>query len=53
MEYAGLAVFVWACFGILAKHLSDAGFNRQYEQVITVLVLLLGLFVYKMYRLLR
>ena len=46
-----LAVFVWAYFGILAKHLSSAGFNGQYEQIITVLVVILGLFVYKIYRL--
>lgn len=40
-----LAVPIWAYFGIFYKHISPAGFDEAYMQVITVLILLLGVFV--------
>lgn len=45
-----LLVIMWAYFGILAKHLSDSGFDGKYESIITTLVLLLTVFAYVTYK---
>lgn len=50
-DIAYLLVFVWAYFGILAKHLSSTEFNGKYSQIITVLTIILGAFVYKLHSL--
>ena len=42
-DWVYLAVFVWAYFGILYKHLSDDGFAGQYTAITVTLSVLLGL----------
>jgi hypothetical protein len=39
-------VLVWAYFGILLKHLSVEGFNRQYPSIIITIILCLVAFVF-------
>lgn len=41
-DWAYLAVFVWAYFGIWLKHVSNTGFGGAYPAVITTLTILLG-----------
>lgn len=48
-----VAVFVWAYIGILFKHMSEAGFNGEYTQVIVTLVILLPVLVMTMVQLVR
>ena len=38
-------VFVWAYWGILSKHLSETGFNGNYQSIITTLVICLVSFI--------
>lgn len=42
-DWVYLAVFVWAYFGILYKHLSPDGFAGQYDSIIVTLSVILGL----------
>ncbi len=44
-----LAVFAWAYFGILSKHIAGSGFNEQYPTVITLLIASIGIIFYKLY----
>lgn len=48
---AYLAVGVWAYTGILAKHLSDTGFNGKYPTTIVTLTILLAVFLSVLVRL--
>jgi hypothetical protein len=43
-DWAYLAVFVWAYFGIWLKHTSTTGYDNAYESVITLLVYLIPIF---------
>lgn len=47
-DVAYLLVIIWAYFGILAKHLSGGGFNEQYPQIITLLVVLIAAISYRL-----
>jgi hypothetical protein len=42
-DWVYLAVFVWAYFGILYKHLADDGFAGQYTAITVTLSVLIGL----------
>lgn len=46
-DVAYLLVIIWAYFGILAKHLSGGGFDEQYPQIITLLLVLIAIFIYR------
>lgn len=48
-----VAVFIWAYFGILYKHMSEAGFNGEYSQVIVALVILLPILAMTAVQLIR
>lgn len=48
-----MAVFVWAYFGILYKHMSETGFNAEHGEVIVALAILLPVLVTTIIQLLR
>jgi hypothetical protein len=50
---AYVAVFVWAYFGILYKHMSGEGFDGEYDAVIAALVILLPVLVTTSIQLIR
>lgn len=48
-----MAVFVWAYFGILYKHLSEGGFGAEHLEVVVALTVLIPVLITSLVQLVR